>query len=435
MKKLLIILSFAFFVAFITPPHTLMYQTTVVNDTTYVTYQVTHDTIETTTIPEKIIHTGDTVITLFDTSYLIYNIYEQYASVDGSITITVPLYDTIPSNDTTFTCHGCAVHDTTTFVINADTSNTIWGVFILNNPPTTLSARTTRATNLSDALTSYRYNVDRGDNTYSVHAIHAAGLLVAMSYQNQPVQNTAFFPTGAALTASAFTLDSLFDIETPDLLSIENEESNQSYHKGTPQDYINELNTLGAVAHAHGVPYSNGGTLIQLVYYIRKYYQDHGLTDSVNWINTAAGLSPGTGPAAQAQINWYSVVIPAFRNSNMDYVNFHHYEPPRTDTVPTTESGLTRVIINFLKQQTGKEIITTEFGTRNHSNALLIQMCNIIKDAGVKWAIYFDGDGSVAFANEPAYKTFLNSLLSWQNNIINRDIALQRSNFEKYYKR
>jgi hypothetical protein len=72
-------------------------------------------------------------------------------------------------------------------------------------------------------------------------------------------------------------LDSCLTVAKPDLLSIENEEANAEYHKGTVQDYLNELNAATVVAHAHGnVPISNGGTTQGVVYAMRRWYIKQG---------------------------------------------------------------------------------------------------------------------------------------------------------------
>jgi hypothetical protein len=41
----------------------------------------------------------------------------------------------------------------------------------------------------------------------------------------------------------------LFNVAKPDLLSIENEEAQAEYHKGTVQDYLNELNAAQPLLH------------------------------------------------------------------------------------------------------------------------------------------------------------------------------------------
>lgn len=375
------------------------------------TYSVTHDTTKTTTIPQRIIHRADSTITLTDTSFKSVYKWRLFKNNHGTTTQIIALYDTIPAHDTTFNCHNCATHDTTvidTIIIpTPPPSDIIYGVFILNTG-TTLSARTSRANTIKGTLPAFafRYNYDRGDNTYSVQTIKNAGLLVAMTYNNRRVQDVAYFPTGAALTATVHTVDSLLTVSKPDILSIENEEGNQSYHKGTVTDYLAELNAITVVAHAHNVPISNGGTTIGVVYAMRKWFSDRGRADSVTWLNNALGLSPNTS-FGQAQIDWYVPLLNGIAASNVDYINFHWYEPPRTDTFPTTTSKVLPVLINYLRTITGKEVITTEAGTRNHSSALLFEMFDEITNGDCKLAVYYDGDGPAAVSNEQAFKAYL----------------------------
>jgi hypothetical protein len=73
----------------------------------------------------------------------------------------------------------------------------------------------------------------------------------------------------------------------------------------------------------------------------------------------------------------------------------HWYEPPRTDTLPTITSGVLPPLINYLRVITGKKVITTEAGCRNHSDALLSQMFTEINNTNIPIAIYYDGVGIV----------------------------------------
>jgi hypothetical protein len=102
---------------------------------------------------------------------------------------------------------------------------------------------------------------------------------------------------------------------------------------------------------------------------------NRGLADSVTWLNNALGLPTNLNSTyALTQEAWYIPLLAGFAASQIDYVNFHWYEPPRTDTLPTTTSGVLPPLINYLRVITGKKVITTEAGCRNHSDALLSQM-------------------------------------------------------------
>jgi hypothetical protein len=298
-------------------------------------------------------------------------------------------------------------YQTGSLTVTAPTTSIIYGVFIVNGPQTTLSSRLHQANNIAPLNVAFRYNYNRGDNFYSVKQIQDSGLLCAMTYNNQSVANVAYFPTGSALVACGVTLDSLLTIRKPNILSIENEEGNQSYHKGTVQDYLAELNYLTTISHSHNVAISNGGLTIGVVYAMRKWYQDRGRADSVTWLNNAMGLNPSNTSYAQGQMDWYIPLLSGIASGNADYINFHWYEPPRTDTVPTTTSGVLPPLINYIRLTTGKPVITTEAGCRNSSTPLLIQMFDEITQAGCIWGIYYDGVGPLAFQNEAGWRAFL----------------------------
>jgi hypothetical protein len=178
-------------------------------------------------------------------------------------------------------------------------------------------------------------------------------------------------------------------------------------------DYLAELNAAAVIAHNHHVPISNGGTTLGVVYAMRQWYFDRGETDSVNWLNAALGLSSNMSIGTD-QVAWYQALLTGIAASQVDYINFHWYEPPRsTNLTPTTTSGVLPVLINYLRVTTGKPVITTESGCRNSSNSLLISMFNEIRLSGVKVAIYYDGTGSLAVQNESGFKVYLNGLLSY----------------------
>lgn len=404
----------------------------VTNDTTYVTYTITHDSIETAHIPEKYIHRGDTIITIFDTSYYTYSDNQRYASVDGSVNVTVPLYDTVDAYDSIFICHGCAVHDTVRIVITPDSSNIEYGAFILNSPQTSLPSRITQCQAISTKCEWFRYNYNRGDLFYSVNQIQTAGLKVAMTYNWRKVTDVAPFPTGADLTRDTTTADSLYQITKPDLTSIENEEGNSAYHKGTVTDYLAELHANAIVAHRYHIPISNGGTTNGAIFSFRQDYYDRGKADSAHWIDTTLGLNPNTSASySLQQVAWNKTLLLNIKAAGADYVNFHWYEwPIAADISITHTSGILPELIKYMQRVSGLPVITTEAGCRNSSTALLIEMFTEIKNSPTRIAIYYDGGGPLAVQNELGYKTFLNSY-SFDNYFYNQTWAYNKRSLKK----
>lgn len=372
-------------------------------DTTYTTYQVQHDTLLTTTIPDQIT-CRDTSYEVFDTSYNTFYQLQLYATVDGSIIATFEICDTIPAHDTTFVCSMCAVHDTTIMVITPETDMEINGILV-GIESMTLAQKINYA--ISYSCNALRTSHDPERNNWQIGAIKDAGLFSLMTYNTSPVgQPTDAFPTAAEIPWHVNFLDSLLNDhidELPDIITFQNEEPNTNYWSGPPQDYVRWLNAAAAVAHKYNIPCSNGGLLQNVVYYIRWVYQQEGKTDSVNLINQLANLGPNTGTAAQHFIDWYKVEIPAIAASTLDYVDFHCYEPSlRNDPNRTTASGIIPIIVQFLRSRTGKTVITSEFGTDNPSQNLFNETADDIDGSGVHIRFYYSGDGNVA-ENHPQY--------------------------------
>jgi hypothetical protein len=364
--------------------------------TTYVTHTFPCDTsIHTLTDPIITFVRNDTS----EVPAISFNMFNKAGLSDSTLAIT-PVYDTTAGHDTIVVCSLCATCSRIDTIINPIVFGTVWGVLVYNIPQRPLATRLNEANNLGVNCEIFRYNWNRGDPDYKVKQMHDSGFFVLLSYQNEPVQNIAYFPT----------FDSILNVEKPEYAIIENEESNPSYHKGSPQSYIAELNALGAIAHEHHIPFSNGGTLLGITNYMRYWYETHGYHDSAVRIQTMAGLA-GHTPYDQQQIDWYSVVIPAFKLSAMDWINVHHYEPIRTDTTITIESGVLTEITKFIRNQTGKDVGSSEFGFRNKNNSLFSHTANTLNTLQYKVAVYWDGNGSLAFKNEPAYIAFLLSLL------------------------
>ncbi len=69
----------------------------------------------------------------------------------------------------------------------------------------------------------------------------------------------------------------------PVLLVIENEENNQHFHSGTAQDYLNQLQAAATVAHANGIPVTNGGiTYPAMLYLVYLDYLERGKKAEAN---------------------------------------------------------------------------------------------------------------------------------------------------------
>lgn len=385
-------------------------------DTTYVTYEIQHDTLIETTIPEQIYIGGyDTTIDEGAVFNGYYNFQIVYPGLTGNVTVITPDYDTIPEHDTVFVCTLCATHDTTVMVIMpVEPEEMIYGMFPNPGNFTPFAQRLNMTKEAAN--TAFRDNYDAYNSSWKVEQVHDSALLDLMTYNAPECCHEYPFPTGSELTRQLNALDSTLTANAdhlPDIISFNNEEPNKGYWSGLPSDYTAWLNAATAIAHNHGIPVSNGGVLQNIIWYIRWVYQQEGKTDSVEYINARTGYGPTTLAFQQLVIDWYKIEMPALMASNIDYINFHWYEPTslrspgwQNPESVTSASGLLPVLINFLGRY-GRPVITTEFGTGNDSHELFNEVCNQIKDAGVKVMVYYAGDGPLANNHTDWWRAFI----------------------------
>lgn len=287
-----------------------------------------------------------------------------------------------------------------------------YGVFVLTSPTyPTFQSRLDQAHYINVPV--FRYNYTYGMGQYRVGDIIDDGLRVALTW-NPRDNNGTYFPIGTAeINFYAAKLDSFLKLtDKPELVSINNEEGHREYWKGTVADYLNWFEACVTVSHNNGIPISNGGTTIGIVYAMLQWYIDEGKpADSIQFIKDAFGITgSATGAYATQQREWYQQLLAGFALSDMDYVNMHWYEPARDNFTDTVTSGLVPLIINYIQSITGKSVITTETGTKNANNSLLYEMLDQYKAASVAYLIYFAGSsdqGAHAYDNSEGYKAWL----------------------------
>jgi hypothetical protein len=349
---------------------------------------------------KKHLYRKDTTVTVSDTSYNTgSNQYGYYFNVDGSVNITYPLYDTIAAHDTTYTCNDCATcHRIDTIITPVPPDERLYGVFILPVPLTPLAQRLHRIK--TEGLgTIFRDNQNSNTFIDNSKQIHDSALLQSLTYNYRHPQQIAYFPTGAGLNLWADTLS--YNLrrmnQRPDFIHFENEEANTLYHKGTVYDYINLLQRGIDTAHKYGIAVGNGGTIQNIVAYIRYVYQQEGKTDSANLIRDSAHLPQNPNAYGLAVIDWNKVFIPWVAQSNLDFIDLHWYEYFNNNIRDrTTTSKLLPIVINFLQSRTGKPVISTEIGTRGDNQPMFNEMMNECKNAGMNRMIYFSGNGPAA---------------------------------------
>ncbi|HVX25273.1 MAG TPA: hypothetical protein VHB70_02945 [Parafilimonas sp.] len=217
------------------------------------------------------------------------------------------------------------------------------------------------------------------------------------------------FPTD--LDAYGKTVSSILDKYKPELVVIENEEDNPFYHSGSAEDYINELKTAITICHSKGLKVTNGGLtereIMLLVYddlmtsgktQQAKDFADRAIPQQyLNKLNNYQRL-----PVVQRALTFGKAVIQAYKTLDLDYVNFHWYEPSTARgkqdaaalNVDHIDPMVFASVVNYLSRVTGKPVITNEFGVLNTSPALITELMQKVLDAKMDYAIFYSGDGA-----------------------------------------
>lgn len=227
------------------------------------------------------------------------------------------------------------------------------------------------------------------------------------------------FPTDMEKYKS--TLNDILTEYTPEILVVENEEYNKSYHTGSMEQYLIELQAAIDVAHSKNIKVTNGGLVSRiLTLTVWKDYYDRGMkkeaadfakrvvpTDIVGDLpNLARHKALIEGMKA------FDTLLNAYKTMDLDYVNFHWYEPIQQRTFRNKEQkelienvdtkGLEEVV-QFLRRRTGKEVLTNEIGQLNTSPTVVKDVLKKCLELRIPYIIWYSGDGgegkSVALTN------------------------------------
>lgn len=172
----------------------------------------------------------------------------------------------------------------------------------------------------------------------------------------------------------------------PVLLVIENEENNQRYHGGPAQDYINQLNAASTVAHASGVPVTNGGITFPAIMYLTWLdYTEHGKTKEAADLQKRFFM-PFDSQRFNSRKDFLKQLIAGYAKSNIDYVNFHWYGR-NGDTKSLVE------VVNYLERVTGKPAISNEIGQQDNSPETVKAILQTCRQLNLRFAIWYSGDG------------------------------------------
>jgi len=217
------------------------------------------------------------------------------------------------------------------------------------------------------------------------------------------------FPTDMA--AYSKTVNSILDKYKPEVVVIENEEDNPNYHSGSADDYINELKTGIQIAHSKGLKVTNGGITVREVCFI--IYDDmmqHGDKQKAKDFAQRAfpdvflnRINNVNNPQVAKQLEFGRKIFAAYKTLDLDYINFHWYEPVQARGQADKANGafdpsVFSFVANYLKTATGKPIMTNEFGVFNTSADLTKNLLQTVSDNKLSYAIFYSADGGAGKA-------------------------------------
>jgi hypothetical protein len=189
-------------------------------------------------------------------------------------------------------------------------------------------------------------------------------------------------------------------IPKPFVVQVENEENSTAFFQGDMADYVNQLNATVEAAHLRHVRVTNGGiTSSPTALLTWQDYKDRGLdaqaddfavrvfSDQPRILN-ALRAEPFAGlPSASLQAAWDRAkqLIPAYRQSAMDWVNFHWYED---------DSQALHEAVAYLRRATGKPVVTTEIGQHNTDPDVVAgHLAETVGRLRLPLVLWFDADG------------------------------------------
>lgn len=140
-------------------------------------------------------------------------------------------------------------------------------------------------------------------------------------------------------------LGNVLDKYKPEVAVIENEPTNQIYYSGPMSDYITELKNAIDVCKQHGVKVADGCVHVATV-------QD---------IMNGGKLSDAAARAKQ--------LLDAYKTLDLNYVNVH--VPGSGDSYPSQDLV---DVANYIRNHTGKQVVSNEFKLYTNSTSLLRDM-------------------------------------------------------------
>ena len=223
---------------------------------------------------------------------------------------------------------------------------------------------------------------------------------------------TVPFLTAAELGSYTSVMEQVLTKYRPEVVVIENEETNLNYHSGSMQQYIAMLTAAIPVAHGKGLKITNGGITGEAAYLVWQDYMTTGQTAKADdyakrtFPPSVYASLPTLSVYLQTKMKMADTLLTAYKSMNLDYLNFHWYGDPRqpnngpynpaVDTTHINTQSLAE-LIDYLKRKTGKTIITNEIGEKYYSPGYVTDILQVTLDLKLPYVLWYSGDGEDRF--------------------------------------
>lgn len=269
-----------------------------------------------------------------------------------------------------------------------------------------------------------------------------AGLKILLNVSSKVTNETT--PPGPFITDTVYyrqVLTEILNKYRPEVLVVENEETNEGYYTGSAQEYLNLLTVAIDVAHKKGIKVSNGGFPTRMATLLCwDYYNSTGQSSKASSYALRAFPSSVSGNLqayinsdvqAQQQLAKGKILLNAYNTLQIDYINFHWYEivsqrevNAQTVDLPninTADMTAFEETVNFFKTSTGKQPITNEIGQNNKKGGIVTDVLTKCYDLKLPYVIWYSGDGGLGKAtalyngdaslreNGTAFKNFIST--------------------------
>jgi acetyl esterase len=196
----------------------------------------------------------------------------------------------------------------------------------------------------------------------------------------------------------------------PELVVIENEQQNKSFHPGeSAKRYVDMLKTASPIVHAAGLKMTDGGIygsgLFMLIY--RDLFNLKGL-EIANSFGTechltsaevGAARTPNSSPGREANMMYFDTILNGV-NLYCDYANIHLYiNPNPVIACDVNSQKVWPEIQAYIKRRMNKECITNETCVRNSYDVHFVEeTLDTYRNTFTPYVIWYSGESGAANA-------------------------------------